>query len=518
MIYSSAVSNKGLISPVNEDNIHLNGEVIPESESDDYSRSMENKSHTFLAAVFDGMGGEMAGRKASGEASKCLKNYYDRINYEGKEFLRNVELLEEYVEKTNRHIYKLAEQDGYKNNMGSTFACLYISGNKAVAMNLGNSRVYMYRSGNLTQISKDYIEIQPSASEDTIEDVQSKPGKHIFDNYLGAPPQEGKVKAYISGEIGLRENDIFIICSDGLTDMLTDKEIGEAAESSADMNHISRKLVNMALENGGKDNISVIAVKYSAVEQYIPVGIPNLYSRTAMARKRKEEFKKRVITITASVLAALVILAFGIIITGNYLGHSNESKKAQKTSLPVTDKADKHADKHKAAIPSKPDTVSAPAVSSPSAVTGVATPPAVSYNTASGSIKTYTVQHGDTLQSISRKFYGSSNYWQKIREDNKMTASSSLKTGRVLYIYPLGMKAGGTESPNISNPSTGSAVNTGKPNTPGGESYYIVKSGDSLSKISEKYYGTKNNYKAIMDANGLTSANALKPGQKLRIP
>jgi len=264
MIYSSAVSNKGLIRSNNEDNILFYGECIPEKELNNYSVTNVNALDFILAAVFDGMGGQNAGEKASLTAAVCLMPYYERILSDYSNLNNNVELLIDYVEKANKLVYELGEADESKHDMGTTFACLYISGKRLVALNIGDSRIYIYKNNSLIQISEDHTEAERLVRIGVItrENSRGHKGRNILCRYLGVNPDEGVMEASINKDLVLEGGDIFLLCSDGLTDMLTDEEITKIIQSSNDTEKVSSLLVEAALQKGGKDNVTVITVMY----------------------------------------------------------------------------------------------------------------------------------------------------------------------------------------------------------------------------------------------------------------
>ena len=172
--------------------------------------------------------------------------------------------------------------------MGSTVAALYIDKNTAVCCNLGDSRVYLLREGHLRQMSTE------TARKGSI--------KHRLTQHLGIFSDEFVIEPFISENIELQDNDLFLLCSDGLTDMLGDKEIKEILEQELDPKSTSETLVNAALNNGGIDNVTALVIQVSngAMDQQ---GSQN---------KVKKQRTALLITSVVLCLAAIAGIAFGL--------------------------------------------------------------------------------------------------------------------------------------------------------------------------------------------------------------
>ena len=254
MIFESySVTNVGKVRKNNEDNYYVNGTYKESTETLEYSTYDTGVKDNNLYAVCDGMGGEEFGEKASMLAVSTLKHY------QGVPFTN---CLDGYIKSANKKICDLILSNGGVRS-GTTFAALSIENNIARVFNVGDSRVYMIRQGGIKQISVDHTRLQQMLDMGVVADEVAKNSKdkHVLTQHLGIFPDEFIISPAVSGEIALAEGDMFILCSDGLTDMLTDGQILQTVLSSGDVRQCGTALVNAALANGGRDNVTVQVVR-----------------------------------------------------------------------------------------------------------------------------------------------------------------------------------------------------------------------------------------------------------------
>ena len=217
--------------------------IVRELDQDDYYCVKCNYSQLndpVSCAVFDGMGGEQCGEIASSLASELLRTTSNR----NKSFS-----IKRYIFDAN----KLICDEMLKrkvSRMGSTAAILRLSVNKTEICNIGDSRVMAFKDGTLFRLSKDHR-------------AEIGGRKGVLTQHLGIFPDEFELEPYIAVYGVPKAGTIFIICSDGLTDMVTDAEITEILNSKKSElpETICNSLIETALNNGGKDNVTVIVVK-----------------------------------------------------------------------------------------------------------------------------------------------------------------------------------------------------------------------------------------------------------------
>ena len=200
-------------------------------------------------AVADGMGGAKAGEVASAMATEGFEG--ERDSGEPAEVQ-----LARILRDANRRIYDLAVADESHRGMGTTLTAAKVTGDEISLGHVGDSRAYRMRDGELEQLTKDHslvAELERSG-QITAEAAEHHPQRSIITRALGPEP-EVEVDTYtVTG----REGDVFLLCSDGLTSMISDEEIGSILRSADSLDAAADALVRAANQSGGKDNITVV--------------------------------------------------------------------------------------------------------------------------------------------------------------------------------------------------------------------------------------------------------------------
>ncbi len=187
-----------------------------------------------LLGVFDGMGGEECGEVASLLASREAA----LVELSGEP----VNELLKFCQSANAKICDYAERNGIR-CMGTTAAMLAFTNQGIALCNIGDSRIFRFAEGELRQISVDHVGVSAYGM------------KPPLSQNLGIPPSEMVIDPYVARG-HYNNGDVYLICSDGLTDMLTTDEITETIERG--FSGAAERLLGRALENGGKDNITII--------------------------------------------------------------------------------------------------------------------------------------------------------------------------------------------------------------------------------------------------------------------
>jgi len=260
-LYNTAVStDKGLIRGNNEDNYYFNGKFLT-AEDRDISSTFTNTPSDDLQiyGVFDGMGGEALGEVASLISAQTLAKCHDKIVSGDLNIKKNIL---NAIDDSNMKICKKIIESGEK-RIGATFSALTIDEDKATVYNVGDSRVYLFRNNALTQISIDDTSAQRLVKLGVITEEQAKTHKdrHKLTQHLGIFKYEMIIEPHVSKQIEIETNDKFLLCSDGLTDMVSEDEIVEIMMLNANVEEISKKLVDKALKNGGHDNVTVVVIE-----------------------------------------------------------------------------------------------------------------------------------------------------------------------------------------------------------------------------------------------------------------
>ena len=251
-IESVVYCHVGRVRSNNEDNYYINGKYRWNlSQNEAFEKDIKSDDMA-LYAVSDGMGGEELGEMASWIT---VRNLSPAKISEVKSVAVNT------IEKANDEICNEIKQNGGK-RIGATVSMLYIDDEKAVICNVGDSRVYFFRDKELVQISEDHNEAMQKVRMGIIskEEAEMHPSRHMLTQHLGIFREELLIEPYFSNEIALKKGDIFLLCSDGLTDMVKDGEISNIIMKFKAPDKIGKELQNLALSRGGKDNITVSVV------------------------------------------------------------------------------------------------------------------------------------------------------------------------------------------------------------------------------------------------------------------
>lgn len=254
-IKAAVISHIGCVRKNNEDNFFLDGDYMLKHEVD-AGAAVENRSSDEyqLYAVCDGMGGLNGGERA---ALICV----ERMEELGKAVKKgNIEKeIVNYAIKASDAVYHDAQVSGSK-KQGSTMCLLLVHDGIGYVANVGDSRVYVLRMGELVQVSLDHTEVyqQYLQGKLTLEQARLHPRGNIISNYIGQP-KEKRVKNYVyCRQLRLCNGDRFLICSDGLTDLLRHDQIKKQLSTIVQPYDVAETLINMALELGGKDNVTCI--------------------------------------------------------------------------------------------------------------------------------------------------------------------------------------------------------------------------------------------------------------------
>ena len=211
-----------------------------------------------LYVVADGMGGHKGGAIA---AELTVKGLVELIGVEPAS--APVEkVIREAFKKVNQTVYQKAHSnDPATEKMGSTAVLLLISGNVARLAHVGDSRAYRYRNRQLRQLTTDHTIVQKMVEAGMLkpEEAASHPDASVLERAIGS---KSSVEVDISDELSIQSGDAFLLCSDGLSGYVTDAEIETLLRSPTAVQQVTEELIELALEKGGEDNITVQLVQY----------------------------------------------------------------------------------------------------------------------------------------------------------------------------------------------------------------------------------------------------------------
>jgi len=220
-----------------------------------------------LAVVADGMGGYNAGEVASGMATSLLGTALERLFGEragsGRNSGRRVwdhDVLDQEISRVNDTIYDTALTQPQCSGMGTTLVMVLFHDNGMTVAHLGDSRLYRLRGDEFQQITRDHSLLQEQIDSGLITPEQARlsRNKNLVTRALGVDPGvEPEIRDY-----DVQVGDIYLLCSDGLPDMVEDEDIAMTLSSlSSNLEVCADHLVDMANDNGGRDNISVVLIK-----------------------------------------------------------------------------------------------------------------------------------------------------------------------------------------------------------------------------------------------------------------
>jgi PPM family protein phosphatase len=215
-----------------------------------------------LAVLADGMGGYRAGEVASGIAVSliALASKQQLRRPAATEESEAVKLLQKTIADANTAIYYVANRQPQFAGMGTTVVTALFYDNRVSIAHIGDSRVYRLRSDELVRLTRDHSLLQEQLDDGIIshEEARSSRSKSLLTRALGIDPEvEPEIQTH-----SVQLSDIYLLCSDGLSDMVEDDEIQLTLVSlQANLRRAAAQLVQIANDNGGRDNISVILIK-----------------------------------------------------------------------------------------------------------------------------------------------------------------------------------------------------------------------------------------------------------------
>jgi protein phosphatase len=287
-----------------------------------------------LAVLSDGIGGNRAGEVASELAVNIISQV--AATSDGR---TPPQILETAIHEASEQIYQQAQLNLEQQGMGATCACAWIAGDRLFSATVGDSRIYIMRGENIWQISTDHTWIQEALERGLLQpdQVEGHPNAHVIRRYLGSPtPPEVDFRMRYNGaetapedpalpNQGLRllPNDFVLLCSDGLTDLVNDDEI-LAAFRHGTMEEAGQKLVNLANQRGGHDNITLIGIQ-----------IPELVEKQAAAAA-PAALPVRSRALLAGCLGVIILAILVGSVTGGWLLFTGEGKATPTVTATIT--------------------------------------------------------------------------------------------------------------------------------------------------------------------------------------
>jgi protein phosphatase len=247
-------SHTGKIRANNEDNFWCCGKSMPpDNQGIPGIESGKESAHSNpVLAVFDGMGGESCGEMAAYQSAQTCNSWYQK---EGRSLGRHPEAgLKSLCREMNAAVCGYAEENRI-HSMGSTVALMTFTLHGIYACNLGDSRIYELREGKLRQLSTDHV-VRANLF-----------GKAPLTQFLGIPEDMMILEPGIC-KCEAANGNRYLICSDGVTDMLSDRELEQLLSQPENVETISEHILARALEQGGRDNITFVLCEIAQREHF----------------------------------------------------------------------------------------------------------------------------------------------------------------------------------------------------------------------------------------------------------
>lgn len=242
MIIAYAKSDTGKVREMNQDAYYIS----------------DSSSEVKLFILADGMGGYKGGEIASNLAIKCTRNYIENNFKDTPKDRENlIQLVASSMEYANMIVYEKSKEDKEFEGMGTTLEVCLIYNNKIYIGHIGDSRIYRIRKDFMRKLTTDHSYVQKLVKDGTItkEEAEVHPKKNMLLKALGC-------NAFVEPDVsvkGFLKDDILLISSDGLTNMVKQEDIFQIA--TGNIEKAPQRLIDLANQYGGMDNITVIIIK-----------------------------------------------------------------------------------------------------------------------------------------------------------------------------------------------------------------------------------------------------------------
>lgn len=261
-LYGTVVSDVGRLRPNNEDNFLL-GQQVNGNCVNKIALAMalpRENAGWHLAGVFDGMGGGERGELAALTAAECFREAA-KLLLTAAEAPAADDILRGAFCEANDRILPLREQLGVFGTTG-TLAC--VGAGRMKLYHLGDSRCYLLRRGTLTRLTRDHTlaQLKVNAGLFRPDDPALEPDRHKLTEFIGVEDSGAPLRPEESQWIPLMIGDCVLLCSDGLYDRMSEREILEIMTACPDHRHRAGRLTARAVERGGRDNVTCVCLDY----------------------------------------------------------------------------------------------------------------------------------------------------------------------------------------------------------------------------------------------------------------
>jgi protein phosphatase len=271
VVRTHGLTHPGQVRPVNEDQFlvaTLTKALQVQHTSLPQSRVQYGDERSYLFVVADGMGGHQAGEQASALAVDLLERFVLNtfkwfFHLKGAEGQNVLTEFHAALHQTDARICKEAAEHPRLWGMGTTLTTAYSYGANLFVVHVGDSRCYLLRDGMLRQLTHDHTLVQEMVRRGHLkpEEAAAHQWRHVITNVVGGTEPGVQPEVH---KVGLQAGDVLLLCSDGLTEMVPDAQILAVLQAEAEPPRACERLVALANEAGGRDNITVIVARYDA--------------------------------------------------------------------------------------------------------------------------------------------------------------------------------------------------------------------------------------------------------------
>ncbi|MDO8686471.1 MAG: LysM peptidoglycan-binding domain-containing protein [Clostridiales bacterium] len=538
---ASVISNVGTVSASNQDNFYMNGHFLNEYGRDSARVSIDNRGQEFIFAITNGMDATSSDLKNSISGIDEIRKIHDKFQDLERDMVQKLDQLYSCVDESGSLVHSVLISNGSSpmEKRQPSSAVLYINEGKAALLNTGSCRGFILRDGVIKQLAADFKKAERLLKLGIITNEQAE----ALSNRYGIPTDDSEKKLRKSEIIPLVENDIFVLCSNGVVDVIDEDTVFEIASLDEETDFIASTFVKEAVKNGAGDDITVIVIRILRMANAGKEKISAKRSGSWIGRKTHREnpkaasrvniFAKREDTKSSqeeeeqqpSIFEG--IRGIGVHNTGNHIVDSH-STSIHSVGSDGIGRPMEHADEVLAQYPvnhmTDKDTYHGGLQRENE---GEEDDDKNEYVESEGNPIVKALTTAAIILVIGIVLFVAYRAWMKSYEvdadANGTNATSTIDSG---------VDSGNSESSSSDiNNGTGETTNNGTVNdgtssTVGGETVkndqgsvvYTVKKGDNLMAISKKFYDDPEKYKLIMEANNIKDADLISIGQKLIIP
>ena len=229
----------------------------------DYTATFTNQKNQLLALLADGMGGHQAGDIASRQAVEEIGIAWEATTIDDSE--KAVQWFLQHIQQTNQRIFEKGQSQPTLSGMGTTLEVVTLLDNHLALAHVGDSRIYLFREQRLIALTEDHSLVNAllKSGEITQEMAENHPRKNIITRSLGMP---GSLEVDVAIH-RIEDHDQLLLCSDGLTNMVSEPKIAQILLEAASLQDASQRLIEEANAKGGLDNITVLLIDVGGESQ-----------------------------------------------------------------------------------------------------------------------------------------------------------------------------------------------------------------------------------------------------------